>query len=374
MVYHRIVAILLALKGKGHSGHFSLFSSLLQSFPLLSVCVPLSLETNLSSLLLCFLQYHFITQTSNLETSIKSSIDNCILDIQKPWTNHQDTSQTASSTMVPRERVSKADNTSDLVPPPSSSPAPPKMRPQSASTESSLHTSLPALHSQTWAWSMNGESCVVSITLIPLRYLSRFFLVAKTLARSMRPTSSLLLDHLSWPTVDSMGWQRRSRLVFGVARLLEIFLMRFLRRIWTSFSCFMDEVCCPSKQTKNPNCDDPRHEICPQWCFNCSFECWLTPKLLPTGNRYWLYGILQVATRTFHAQDENVTGMTYLCQGWDKEFPIRPGDFQTPQRGIWLDNSAWCDWNELRNLKRSNDEALYDRNEFMWEHQLGAGK
>lgn len=61
------------------------------------------------------------------------------------------------------------------------------------------------------------------------------------------------------------------------------------------------------------------------------------------GNRYWLWGILQVATRTFHAQDENVTGMTYLSQGWDKEFPIRPGDFQAPATGVWLDNSAWCD-------------------------------
>lgn len=61
------------------------------------------------------------------------------------------------------------------------------------------------------------------------------------------------------------------------------------------------------------------------------------------GNRYWLWGILQVATRTFHAMDENVTGMTYLSQGWDQEFPIRPGDFQAPARGVWLDNSAWYD-------------------------------
>ncbi|GAM39565.1 hypothetical protein TCE0_034f11216 [Talaromyces pinophilus] len=64
------------------------------------------------------------------------------------------------------------------------------------------------------------------------------------------------------------------------------------------------------------------------------------------GNRYWLWGILQVATRTFHAMDENVTGMTYLSQGWDKEFPIRPGDFQAPARGIWLDNSAWYDYDD----------------------------
>lgn len=69
----------------------------------------------------------------------------------------------------------------------------------------------------------------------------------------------------------------------------------------------------------------------------------LTSRLGLIGNRYWLWGILQIATGTFHALDENVVGMTYLSQGWDQEFPIRPGDFRAPAKGLWLDSSYWRD-------------------------------
>ncbi|EED19600.1 hypothetical protein TSTA_028820 [Talaromyces stipitatus ATCC 10500] len=59
------------------------------------------------------------------------------------------------------------------------------------------------------------------------------------------------------------------------------------------------------------------------------------------GNRAWMCGVLQVAIEIFHNIDENVAAMSYVAQGWEAEFPIRPGDFQTPMMGIWLDRTAW---------------------------------
>lgn len=48
-----------------------------------------------------------------------------------------------------------------------------------------------------------------------------------------------------------------------------------------------------------------------------------------------MHRILEVATTTFHAVDENDVARDYLCQGWDNEFPIRPGDYQNLLKGNW---------------------------------------
>lgn len=55
------------------------------------------------------------------------------------------------------------------------------------------------------------------------------------------------------------------------------------------------------------------------------------------GKRDWMFGILQIATYTFHARDDNDTAMAIISQAWNEERPIRPGVFLKPEKGLWVD-------------------------------------
>ncbi|OKL62649.1 hypothetical protein UA08_01650 [Talaromyces atroroseus] len=59
------------------------------------------------------------------------------------------------------------------------------------------------------------------------------------------------------------------------------------------------------------------------------------------GKRYWTSRVLKDATSFFSARDEVVTARNCLLQGWEHEFPIRPGDYVEIMKGKFFEQSQW---------------------------------